>query len=79
VARTMLINLKHLLPLLRPSCSDFDAFVAAPSMGQFYNQKIKGTGSDGPFDCRTIRYRHTEKWMQFGPPMAFCPRLRRES
>jgi hypothetical protein len=23
----------------------FDAFVAAPSMGQFYNQNIKGTGS----------------------------------
>jgi hypothetical protein len=33
----------------------FDAFVAAPSMGQFFNQKIKGTGSDGPFDCRTHR------------------------
>jgi len=31
----------------------FDAFLAAPSMGQFYNQRIKGTGSDGPFDCRT--------------------------
>src|SRR3979411_2230084 len=24
----------------------FDAFATAPSMGQFYNQKIKGTGSD---------------------------------
>ncbi|MBN8991630.1 MAG: KTSC domain-containing protein [Rhizobiales bacterium] len=33
----------------------FDAFVAAPSMGQFFNQKIKGAGSDGPFDCRTHR------------------------
>jgi hypothetical protein len=33
----------------------FDAFVAAPSMGQFYNQKVKGTGSDRPFDCRTHR------------------------
>ena len=33
----------------------YDAFVTAPSMGQFYNQKIKGTGSDGPFDCRTHR------------------------
>ena len=33
----------------------FDAFVTAPSMGQFYNQKIKGSGSDGPFDCRTQR------------------------
>jgi hypothetical protein len=31
----------------------FDAFAAAPSMGQFYNQYIKGSGSDGPFDCRT--------------------------
>jgi hypothetical protein len=33
----------------------FDAFVAAQSMGQFYNQSIKGTGSDGRFDCRTHR------------------------
>jgi KTSC domain len=33
----------------------FDAFTTALSMGQFYNQKIKGTGSDGPFDCRTHR------------------------
>src|SRR5260221_12500295 len=24
----------------------FDAFVAAPSMGRFFNQKFKGTGSD---------------------------------
>jgi hypothetical protein len=31
----------------------FDAFMAAPSTGDFYNQKIKGSGSDGPFDCRT--------------------------
>jgi hypothetical protein len=30
-----------------------DQFMAAPSMGQFYNQNIKGWGSDGPFDCRT--------------------------
>ncbi|MBR1124550.1 KTSC domain-containing protein [Bradyrhizobium lablabi] len=33
----------------------FSAFLAAPSMGIFYNQRIKGTGSDGPFDCRTHR------------------------
>jgi hypothetical protein len=33
----------------------FEAFLTAPSMGQFYNQKIKGFGSDGPFDCRTHR------------------------
>jgi KTSC domain len=33
----------------------FEEFVTAPSMGQFYNQRIKGSGSDGPFDCRTHR------------------------
>lgn len=33
----------------------FDALMSAPSMGQFYNQRIKGTGSDGPYDCRTHR------------------------
>ncbi len=33
----------------------FDAFLTAPSMGQFYNQNIRGSGSDGPFDCRTHR------------------------
>ncbi len=31
----------------------FDAFLTVSSMGQFYNQNIKGSGSDGPFDCRT--------------------------
>ncbi|RXG88731.1 KTSC domain-containing protein [Bradyrhizobium zhanjiangense] len=35
--------------------STFDAFLAAPSMGTFYNQNIKGSGSDGAFDCRTHR------------------------
>ena len=30
-----------------------DALMGAPSMGQFYNQNIKGWGADGPFDCRT--------------------------
>jgi hypothetical protein len=33
----------------------YDALMGAPSMGQFYNQNIKGTGSDGPYDCRTHR------------------------
>jgi hypothetical protein len=50
----MLINLRgtyyHYCEL---PVATFDAFVTAPSMGQFYNQNIKGTGSDGPFDCRT--------------------------
>lgn len=52
----MLINLKgtyyHYCEL---PAATFDSFVAAPSMGQFYNQRIKGSGSDGPFDCRTHR------------------------
>jgi hypothetical protein len=33
----------------------YDALMAAHSMGQFYNQNIKGSGSDGPYDCRTHR------------------------
>ena len=52
----MLINLRgtyyHYCEL---PAATFDAFLAAPSTGQFYNQRIKGTGSDGPFDCRTHR------------------------
>ena len=28
-----------------------DAWLAADSMGRYYN--IKGTGKDGPYDCRT--------------------------
>lgn len=30
-----------------------DAFLAAESLGRFYNANIKGTGNDGPYDCRT--------------------------
>ena len=52
----MLINLRgtfyHYCELPAATC---DALMAAPSMGQFYNQSIKGTGSDGPYDCRTHR------------------------
>jgi hypothetical protein len=33
----------------------FDDLMGAPSMGQFFNQNIKGSGTDGPFDCRTHR------------------------
>jgi hypothetical protein len=33
----------------------FDGLMSASSMGQFYNQNIKGSGSDGPYDCRTHR------------------------
>ncbi|WP_213737041.1 KTSC domain-containing protein [Bradyrhizobium sp. dw_411] len=31
----------------------YDAFLNASSMGQYYNANIKGSGKDGPFDCRT--------------------------
>jgi hypothetical protein len=52
----MIINLKgtnyHYCEL--PTAT-YDRLMAAPSMGQFYNQNIKGTGSDGPYDCRTHR------------------------
>ncbi len=52
----MLINLRgtyyHYCEL---PAATFDQFMSAPSMGQFYNQRIKGTGLDGPFDCRTHR------------------------
>jgi|SRR3954452_4557741 hypothetical protein len=33
--------------------SIYETFLNAPSMGRFYNASIKGTGKDGPFDCRT--------------------------
>jgi hypothetical protein len=32
-----------------------DKWLAASSMGQFYNAKIKGSGKDGPYDCRNHR------------------------
>jgi hypothetical protein len=32
--------------------ADFDAFMAAPSMGQHYNKHITVSASDGPYDCR---------------------------
>lgn len=52
----MIINLKgtHYHYCELPAAM-FDALMAAPSIGQFYNQNIKGSGSDGPFDCRTHR------------------------
>src|SRR5664279_685976 len=52
----MIINLKgtyyHYCEL--PPAT-FDGLMGAPSMGQFFNQNIKGSGSDGPYDCRTHR------------------------
>lgn len=32
-----------------------DGLLAAPSLGKYFNANIKGTGLDGPFDCRTHR------------------------
>jgi len=32
-----------------------DDWLAASSMGHFYNARIKGSGTDGPYDCRTHR------------------------
>lgn len=33
--------------------STVDALLAADSHGRYYNTNIKGTGKDGPYDCRT--------------------------
>jgi hypothetical protein len=30
-----------------------DALLGAESMGRYFQAHIRGTGSDGPFDCRT--------------------------
>jgi hypothetical protein len=52
----MLINLRGIYyHYCEMPTATFEAFLTAPSMGQFYNQKIKGSGSDGPYDCRTHR------------------------
>jgi hypothetical protein len=33
----------------------FNGFMAAPSMGQFFNQNIRRLAPDGRYDCRTKR------------------------
>ncbi|CAN5276872.1 KTSC domain-containing protein [soil metagenome] len=33
--------------------STLDALLVASSMGQYFNGNIKGSGKDGPYDCRT--------------------------
>lgn len=42
-------------PYCEMPAATYEAFLNAPSMGKFYNANIKGTGSDGSFDCRTHR------------------------
>jgi KTSC domain len=32
-----------------------NSLLTAQSMGKYFNANIKGSGSDGPFDCRTHR------------------------
>lgn len=52
----MVVQLRSIYyPYCEMPVATFDAFLAAPSMGQYYNANIKGSGSDGPFDCRTHR------------------------
>src|SRR5690348_14038895 len=52
----MIIRLRgtyyHYCELPQPT---LDAFMSADSMGRYYNTNIKGTGKDGPYDCRTHR------------------------
>jgi len=54
--RHLIINIKGVydqyceLPALT-----FDGLMGAPSMGQFFNQNIRGSGPDGPYKCRTRR------------------------
>jgi len=51
---------RYLLVNVRGSYRDYcglpaatlNAFIAAPSMGQFYTQNVAASGDDGPFKCR---------------------------
>src|SRR6266446_3109757 len=52
--RFMVVQLKTVYhPYWEMPAPTYDAFLAAPSLGKYYNANIKGTGQDGPFDCRT--------------------------
>ena len=52
----MVVQLRSVYyPCCEMPAATFDAFLAAPSMGQYYNANIKGSGLDGLFDCRTHR------------------------
>jgi hypothetical protein len=33
----------------------FESFMTAPSMGQFFNRNIRGSGPDARYDCRAHR------------------------
>ena len=50
----MVVQLKTVYyPYCEIAAATYQTFLDAPSMGQYYNASIKGTGSDGPFDCPT--------------------------
>lgn len=52
--RFMVVQLKNTYyPYCEMPAATYQAFLDAPSMGKFYNANIRGTGQDGPFDCRT--------------------------
>jgi hypothetical protein len=42
-------------PYCEMPAATYETFLAAPSMGKYYNTNIKGTGEDGPYECRTHR------------------------
>jgi KTSC domain len=50
----MVVQLRSVYyPYCEMPAATFNEFLAAPSMGRYYNTNIKGSGSDGPVDCRT--------------------------
>jgi hypothetical protein len=52
--RFMVVQLRGTyFPYCELPAGTYEEFLAAPSMGKYYNASIKGTGQDGPFDCRT--------------------------
>lgn len=52
--RFMVVLLKSTYyPYCEVPAATYEAFLAAPSIGKYFNANIKGSGQDGPFDCRT--------------------------
>jgi hypothetical protein len=52
--RFMVVQLKETYyPYCEMPAATYDAFLKAESMGRYFNANIKGSGKDGPFDCRT--------------------------
>jgi hypothetical protein len=41
------------------------AFLNAPSMGQYYRSRIASAGSNGSYDCPTYRASKHSRWQQF--------------